>query len=557
MVIQLSLGLRAVGMKKGDPVAIISENRVEWAASDFAISCAGGVTVPVSPLYSPSQLAHVLRDSGASRAFVSSLETVAMVQECFAGSGPELSYFILEGEPAGERVMSLEELARLGIERHPDGEKDFTKNALSVDQNDLSTIMYTSGTSGKPKGVRLSHRNITSNVIATSKALKVTPQDKCLSFLPLSHAFERTAGFLTIFYNGASIAYAESVYTVPRDLREVSPTILVSVPRLYEKMEQSMMEEADNMAWPKSVLFTWALELAKKTAHRITYKSNLPLPLRLKRVLADLLVYRRIRARMGGKVRMYISGGAPLEKELAEMFYGCGMLVLEGYGLTEASPTCTVNRIDSFKFGSVGLPLPGVTLRMTDEREVLVRGDNVMLGYQKLEEETKSSMSGEWLHTGDLGEIDEDGFLYLTGRKKEIIITSWGVTVAPTPVEFKIRRSPFIKDVALVGNGCPYIGALVIPDAERIAKHLKIQIRGENDSGILYENHDVRALIQSEIDKLSSHFSKKERIKRFRILPRNFSMERGELTTTYKLVRPVIEKNFRAEIELIYRENSP
>ncbi|MFQ6103680.1 MAG: AMP-dependent synthetase/ligase [Candidatus Glassbacteria bacterium] len=556
MVIELSLGLQVHGLRKGDRVALVSDNRIEWAASDLAISCAGGVTVPISPLLTPTQTAHILRDADVGHAVVSSKELAEKIMDCKRQITSDFPIFVMEGDPPVAGTISLEELVLFGIELPQRGEEKFVENALSVDKNDLSTIMYTSGTSGLPKGVRLSHKNITSNVIAMTEALKVDESDRCLSFLPLSHAFERTAGFLAIFYSGATIAYAESVDTVARDLEEVKPTILVSVPRLYERMEQSIREKAETLGWLKRSIFGWAITLAKRSGRILSTCDELPFYLRWLRSIADILVYRKIRAKTGGRVRLFISGGAPLDTDIAEFFLGCGMLLLEGYGLTEASPTCAVNRPGSFRFGSVGLPLPGVKIALADDGEVLVRGENIMLGYQNMEEETQKVLVDGWLHTGDLGTIDSEGFLYLRGRKKELIITSWGVNVAPAWIEQRIKRSPYIKDVVLVGNGFPFIAALVVPDVEKIANHLGMEFEEGTDPGLVIEAEKTVDLIRKEIDRASSHLSPKERVKNCMLLSREFSVDRGELTVTMKPVRSVISAHFRKEIEEIYRRES-
>jgi long-chain acyl-CoA synthetase len=539
LVVELSIGLGDAGLEKGDPVALISENRVEWAAVDLAVLCAGGVTVPVSPLASPAQTSFMMRNSGARMAVVSTFELARKLRA--ESSLSDIPLYCMEGSDRGN-IRSLEELALR--RRNDDRERDalFSARALTVRKDDLSTIMYTSGTGGMPKGVRLTHANIVSNVLATSKALLVTPQDRCLSFLPLSHALERTAGFLTIFFNGASIAYAESIHTLPRDLSEVRPTILVSVPRLYEKMEKTLRLEAHRGGRPKRWIIEQSLSLAKETGRARAEGRRLRSGRRAAAYLADLLVYRKMRTGLGGNLRFCISGGATLDKELADTLIGCGIPVLEGYGLTEASPICTVNTPERFRTGSVGIPLPGVTIRIANDGEVLVKGENVMAGYQDLEEETRQTLKDGWLHTGDLGRIEDGGFLVLTGRKRELLITSWGVNVSPSPIEQSLKRSPFIRDAMLVGEGRPFLGALIVPDHEAIAKHLH-----EERSG------DARELLKKEIERLCAHLSPAERIREIAVLSGEFSMERGELTTTMKLVRPVIERNYRNEIESIYR----
>jgi len=555
MVIEISLGLEASGVKKGDPVALISENRIEWAAADLAIACLGAVTVPLSPLLASSQLADALENSGARHAFVSNGELAEKVLDCFGGLAIEHSIFLIEGGPTGNRVTTLEDLAAIGREQLPDGEQQFTRNALAVDKDDLSTILYTSGTGGTPNGVRLSHRNIVSNVISVSGVLRVTSEDRCLSFLPLSHAFERTAGFLTIFYSGASIAYAESVHTLMRDLKEVSPTILVSVPRLYEKIAQTTQDEAAGKTWPLGLVFDRAMKLAGNVTRCLASGRDLPALTKLLRGFADFIVYKRIKAALGGKVRLCISGGAALDRDIAETLYGCGLPIMEGYGLTEASPICCVNRLESFRFGSVGLPLPGVSVKISGNGEILVKGENVMMGYQKREGESSRTIRDGWLHTGDCGVLDDEGFLFITGRIKELIVTSWGVKVAPTSLEQKIKRSPYIKDLVIVGNDRPFCAALVVPDLERVGGRFEFGTFAVNDQAAICCDRRVSDLIRSEIDRFSSHLSNTELIKKFCLLPREFSMNKGEITTTYKPVRSMIQRNFAEEIESLYTDN--
>ncbi len=552
MVIEMALGLQAAGVKKGDRVALLSENRVEWAACDLAIACSGAVTVPVSPLCSSEQTAYILENADVRIAVVSTFSFLSKLDDCSPTSMKGQPAICMEGPPDRAGGLSIEEAAEQGVKRFPRRERHFTETTMSVAGNDLSTIMYTSGTTGSPKGVRLTHRNVVSNVLAISRALHVSSDDRCLSFLPLSHAFERTAGFLTIFYHGATIAYAESASTVSRDMIEVRPTIMVSVPRLYEKLEQAIRDEAARMVRPLGSICTWALGLAgRKRSSGEEFREPAAVT-KLCHRLADLLVYRKIRRRMGGCGRLFISGGAPLAADLAGLLHGCGIPVLEGYGLTEASPVCTVNRPDNFVFGSVGLPLPDVRIRIASDGEVLVSGENVMEGYQKLDRETSRCLADGWLHTGDLGYLDRDGFLFLTGRKKEMIITSWGVNISPLALEGRLKRSPLIQDAMVIGDGRPFIGALVVPAFDRLEEHPDLAVRGGwNPRELCHHNRAVE-LIRAELERCLSDFSRKERIRRFVLIPRPFSIEDGELTSTMKLVRPVIEQNFAREIGRIY-----
>lgn len=556
MVIDIALGLQAIDVNEGDRVAILSENRVEWAASDFAITCSAAVTVPISPLCSSEQLAFIIENSGARFAIVSTYRLLEKLRDCIPETMRDFTIVCMEGPPDTTADISIEEVAERGANRFPDREDRFTEIALSVTGTDLSTIMYTSGTTGVPKGVRLTHRNVVSNVLDIARALRVSPDDRCLSFLPLSHAFERTAGFLTIFYHGATIAYAESVSTVSRDLREVEPTIVVSVPRLYEKMEQGIRDDMSKMIRPLRSICSRALDLAHRCGRAKGEQRKLKGTMALCHRLADFLVYRKIRRNTGGKGRLFISGGAPLAADLAELLHGCGMPVLEGYGLTEASPVCTVNRPEHFTFGSVGLPLPGVRIKIAPDGEVLVSGENVMEGYQKLDEETGRCLVGGWLHTGDLGHIDEDGFLFLTGRKKEMIITSWGVNVSPLALEGHLKRSPYIQDIMVLGDGRPYIGALIVPAFDRLRDHPELDVESESDPETLCQNPQVCGLIENELERCLSDFSPKERIRKFVLIPRTFSIEKGELTSTMKLVRPVIERHFTREIGKIYEKTT-
>jgi long-chain acyl-CoA synthetase len=552
---ELSMGLRALGVEKGDRVAILCENRPEWAYADLATLTAGATDAPVYCTLTPPQVLYILNDSESKVAFVSSAVQAAKVAEV-RGQARCLRHVIRMDEAPIEGTLSLEELrakGRAALARDKDAVR---RRAAEVKPDDLATLIYTSGTTGDPKGVMLTHANLVSNVLASGKAFNNSfgPYDTALSFLPLCHSFERTAGHNFMLYAGATIAYAESVEKVPENMLEVRPTVMCSVPRLYEKMYARINEKVAADPPLRRRIFGWAMGVGRRVFRHTVAGTPPGLLLRLQFALADKLVFSKIKARTGGRLRVFISGGAPLAREIAEFFGAAGMVILEGYGLTETSPVISVNRPDRLKPGTVGLPVEGVEVKIAEDGEILTRGPHVMKGYYKKVEATAEAIDKEgWFHTGDIGILDGEGFLVITDRKKDILVTSGGKNIAPQPIENKIKTNPFFAEIVMIGNRRNFPSALVVPNFEQLerwarAKGIAFQGREE-----LVGNAQVRGHYEGLIAELSKDLAPFEKIKKVSLLTREFSLEAGELTPTLKVKRRVVEEKYKAAIDRMYQ----
>lgn len=549
-----SLGLAGAGIEPGDRVAILSENRYEWAVADLAILTASAVTVPVYPTLTPRQIEYVLRHSGARALFVSDRRQL----ETIAGLEPPASRIetvvvfdpIPPGAPNVEH-LPLETLLARGEERRRSAPGEHRERAARVGPDDLATIVYTSGTSGTPKGVMLTHRNIVSNAEACLERLSVTAEDICLSFLPLSHVLERTGGQFAMLRAGATIAYTESIGRVLQNLAQVRPTMLIAVPRFYERTVQRIDDKIRSSPPVRRRLFLWARRTGLARAGRALAGRRVPWPLELRYRLADALVFRKVRAQFGGRIRFLVSGGAPLSREIAEFFFALGLPVLEGYGLTETAPVLTVNTLDAPRLGTAGRPLRDVEIAIADDGEILARGPNVMIGYHGDEEATRAVIRDGWLHTGDIGHLDPDGFLVITDRKKDLIVTASGKNVAPQPVETRIKTSSFVAEAVLVGDGRRFIAALLFPDFMALegwaAEHGIRASRAE-----LARDERVRALFQNEIARVNADLAGFEQIRRFALVPDELSVSGGELTPTLKVKRTVIAERYASLIEEMF-----
>jgi long-chain acyl-CoA synthetase len=503
--------LAALGLSKGDRVAILSYNRLEWSVVDYACQLQGVVDVPIYSTLPADQCVYILRDSGAKAVFVEDEQQAAKVR----GVGPTLIAF----DPT-EGATSFEDFLRTAKAAPPP----------SVGPDDLATIIYTSGTTGVPKGVMLTQRNLVSNLIASGKVFDVTPQDTILSFLPLSHSFERIFDYL-VFWWGASTGYAEDTDKVAENMLEVRPTIMAAVPRFYEKVYSKIRKSiAEQKPWRRG-LFEWARGVGAQAAEFWRRGKPKPLGLTLRFGLAKLLVLNRLRDRVGGRIRFFVSGGGALSREVAEFFHSIGLPILEGYGLTETSPVLTVNRLGATRLGTVGPAIPGVELKIAADGEILARGPNIMKGYFNKPEETAQVVQDGWFATGDIGEIDAEGYLKITDRKKDLLKTSVGKYVAPGPIEGRLKLFPRILNAIVIGDRRKFPAALIVPTKgatkEEIAK-------------------DVETLNES----LAHH----EQIKRFELIATEFSIEGGELTPTLKVRRRVVEQKYKAVIDAIYAE---
>ncbi|MDX2056929.1 MAG: long-chain fatty acid--CoA ligase [Gemmatimonadales bacterium] len=550
----ISLGLRSLGIRPGDRVAILSENRPEWALADYACLTARAADVPIYPTLTPKQIRYLLDDSGARVVFVSTAAQLAKLAEIRSELTGVEQIVAFDTELAGDGVMALsalEDRGRAVAGQHPDWRRD----ALAVTPDDLATIIYTSGTTGEPKGVMLTHGNIASNVRAGCAVLGVSGSDSCLSLLPLSHIFERMVGHYSMFHQGVVINYAESIDTVPRDLAEVRPTVVAAVPRLYEKIYAKAVESAVHGSPITRTVFFWAKGVGDRWADLTLAGKSIPLGLALERAVADRLVFSKLRRRVGGRLRYFISGGAPLSAEIARFFYAAGLPILEGYGLTETSPVITVNSLDHLRFGTVGRPVPGVEVMIAADGEILTRGPHVMRGYFNKPAETAEAIDPDgWFHTGDIGELDADGFLKITDRKKDLIATAGGKKIAPQPIEGMLRQNKFIANAVLLGDRRKFPIALIAPNFPELEAWAKGAGLSWNTRQALIDQEPVRALIESEAKKHLRDLARFEVPKRFLLVAREFSIESGELTPKLSVKRRVVEAHYREQIEALYQE---
>ncbi|MGB9836791.1 MAG: AMP-dependent synthetase/ligase [Candidatus Saccharicenans sp.] len=548
----ISSGLRTLGQKKGDKLIILSENRPEWVMVDLANICLGGVTVPIYTSLMPEQIKYIVNDSEA-RILVCSNEAmwqkVAQIKQEIKG----IEKFIIIDQPAPEGVLLLSEVERAGEEYNKKNPEEFDKIALSLGRDDLATIIYTSGTTGIPKGAMLTHYNLVNNIQTLRSVVEYTDRDTALSFLPLSHVLERMCTFAWI-YVGATIAYAESVDTVAQNLVEVRPTIMVSVPRLFDKFYARVIDNVLSSSTLKKKIFFWALKVGRKMAQKRMNKEKASWWLKLRYRLAYRVVFSKIVEKTGGRVRFFVSGGAPLSRDIAEFFLAMGIIIIEGYGLTETSPVISLNTLNDFRFGTVGKVLPGEEVKFAPDGEIWVRGPNVMKGYFKKEEETREAFEDGWFKTGDIGYLDKDGYLVITDRKKDIIVTAGGKNVAPQPIENTIKTSPYIANAVVVGNGRKFVSALVVPDFDKLEAYAKEKGIVYADRQELVSRPEIFEFMMQEIDRLTPHLASYERIKKIAILPKDFELESGELTPTLKVRRKIVEEKYKPVIDRLYQE---
>ena len=555
----LSLGLEAVGVQAGDRVAILSDSRPEWTITDLAVLTAGAVTVPVYATLPASQVGYILAHSGArvvvaaddvqaakvreERSRLPDLETVVVMDAGTAGRAP------LE---SGDR--SLAEILERGHRRlmTDDGlGRAFKERAQAIEPESLATIIYTSGTTGHPKGVMLSHHNFLANIVDVDQAIGITDRDTALSFLPLSHAFERTAVYLYL-YKGATVVFAETIDTLGRDMQRVRPTVMTGVPRVYEKLRARIVAAVAAAPRIRQGLFAWAVGVGHAVATARLAGRAPGVLTRAQIPLADRLVLSKIRARTGGRLRFVVSGSAPLSREVAEFLYAVGLPVLEGYGLTETAPVLTTNPLGAARLGTVGTSLRSVELSIADDGEILARGPNVMVGYYENPEATAASIQDGWFHTGDIGRIDADGYLSITDRKKEIIVTAGGKNVAPQPIEALVKRDSLVAEAMVVGDRRPYVAMLLVPDFSMLAPRLASAGLAWGSHAELVLREDVRAVFQPIVDEANDKLASYQQVKRFALVPAQFSVETGELTPTLKVKRRVVEARWTDVIDGMY-----
>lgn len=549
----LGLGLRALGVQPGDRVAILSETRYEWAIADLAILGIGAVTVPLYASLTAEQCRFILENSEATAVVVSApvqLEKLHLLAERL----PRLRHFVHmdPAAPGHPKDVAWESLVAKGAAARAAGPGAFRALAAEVRPGSLATIIYTSGTTGEPKGAMLTHSNVASNVEACLQVIDLGPADTMLSFLPLSHILERMAGLYAMLAAGATIAYAESMELVAANAVEVRPTILTGVPRFYEKIYARVMENALGLPGPRKRIFFWGLRQGLDRARARFAGRRLSWLAARRAAIADRLVGAKVRARVGGRLRFCISGGAPLPPKVMEFFFAVGIPVIEGYGLTETSPVICLNRLGHEKPGSVGPPIPGVEVRIGEEGEILTRGPHVMQGYFKNDEATRLALRDGWFHTGDVGQLDADGSLTITDRLKDLLVTAGGKKVAPQPLEARLKTSKWVSEVILLGDRRPYIVCLIVPNFANLEADAKVHGRAFASPGDLVAQPEARALIQAELDRVNQDLAPFEKIKKFALLERELSQEAGELTPTLKVRRRIVAERFAEVIERLY-----
>ncbi|MCS6830780.1 MAG: long-chain fatty acid--CoA ligase [Armatimonadota bacterium] len=552
--IHFSAGLEATGVSFGDRVLLLSENRPEWAIADYALLSLGAIVVPVYPSLPPNQIEYLARDSGARVIIVSDEKQYRKAVEV-SKAAPQLETIVVMDPPASlaSNAISFADIEQRGTEI-ADAEHRFRERITQIPPDHIATFIYTSGTTGEPKGAMLSHHNLLSNVEASLQVIHAGPDDVFLSFLPLSHVFERMAGHFTAVACGATVYYCETLFTIARDMQIARPTVMLAVPRLFDSIRERVMENATRQPPLRRRIFHWAMRNGAKAAQAVRGERQWTPWLRFKHRLADRLVLHKVREVTGGRLRFFVSGGAALGRHNAEFFHTFGILILEGYGLTETSPVVAVNRPENYRFGTVGQPIPDVEVRIAEDGEILVRGPNVMQGYYNKPAETADVIdSSGWLHTGDLGAIDADGFLRITGRKKDIIVLANGKNVAPVPIEEQLKTSPYISEAVLFGDEQDVITALIVPNFERTREWAKMQgllVRSDSELVALPE---VKQLVKQEIERLTTHLAEFEKVRRFTLLDHPFSIETGELTPTLKVRRHFIKQRYAKELEAMRR----
>jgi long-chain acyl-CoA synthetase len=549
----LCLGLKELGLGAGDKMIILSENRPEWVISDLANLSLGGVTVPIYTTLVPEQVKYIIDDSDAKIVVCSNPELWKLV-EAVKSQLTKVTHFISFDAGAPEWALSLEQVLEKGKQSDQKNTGLFEKIASEVKPSDLATIIYTSGTTGLPKGVMLTHHNFVSNVKATAPLLPFSDKDTGMSLLPLSHSFERMVTYCYL-YKGCSIGYAEGFDTVAQNFLELRPHMMAVAPRVLEKFYARVIDNVLASSALKRKIFYWALNVGRKYAQRKLQKQPVSGMLNFKRKIAHKLVFSKIIAKTGGRIRFFASGAAPLSKDIGEFFYAMGLVIMEGYGLTETSPVISVNTFDSLKFGTVGPPIPGVEVKIAEDGEIFAKGPNIMKGYYKKEEETKEVFDGDWFMTGDIGHIDENGHLVITDRKKDLIVTAGGKNVAPQPIENLLRTNPYIENALTIGDKRKFISALVVPNFEKIQEFAASHDISFESLSDLVKDEKVLDFMEAEVDRATPNLASYEKVKKISLLDRDFEIDKGEMTPTYKIKRNIVEEKYKGIIDAMYKES--
>jgi long-chain acyl-CoA synthetase len=556
--LMVARGLGRMHVKPGDRIAILSENRVGWVIADMGILCSGGVTVPIYPSNTPEQIGYMINNSGARIVFVSGkfqYTKLLKVRDSIPGVALVVSFERFLGDQSLP-VTTFYQLSEIDSPVSAEEKKEIEAGIDRINPDGMLTLVYTSGTTGIPKGVMLSHNNILTNTrYLTEHSGAIGKDDTLLSFLPLSHILERTAGYYLPICNGALMALADSIEKVTENMAEIRPTVMICVPRLFEKIYHRIFENVHQKSAVYKALFHWGVDVGKKYVAATYIDKHPATMLNLEYAVADRLIFSRIRARFGGNMKLFSSGGAPLDKTINEFFWIIGIPIFEGYGLTETSPTLCLNNFDHIRFGSVGVPLKQTEFKIADDGEILVKGPQVMLGYYNDPSATAEVIQDGWLKTGDIGYIEE-GFVYITDRKKELIITAGGKNIAPQPIENALRMDKYVTSAFVCGDRKPYLTALIVPNLERLLEFAKEKHIHYYELDDLVMHEPVQKLFEQRVAAINSRLAPYETIKKFVLLVHDFSIEGGELTPTLKMKRKIIYEKYKQWIEDLYSDHN-
>ena len=555
IVRELATGLLAVGRKKEDAVAILSASRAEWVQADFAVFSAGCRTIPIYPSYPPDLIQYIVNDARVKTLFVEDAAQLAKALEVL-GKMDGLEQIVViqgyQGEPSSH-IMTWEGLRRLGRDNVEPLKSDLAGRVAEVRPEDIATIVYTSGTTGPPKGVVQTHGNHMATLDSASKMAGIQDGDTHLLFLPLAHSFARLESFIGV-HRGLTTAFAENIDKLRDNLPEVKPHFICSVPRVFEKVYAGVLAKAEAGSPVKRKIFHWAVGVGREVSKLQQARRPVPSGLTFKHRIAHKLVFSKLHEALGGRLRFAVSGGAPLSKEIAEFFHAAGILILEGYGLTETCPSLTFNRLDNFRFGSVGQAQPGIEIKIAPDGEILGRGANIAKGYFKRPEATAEVFLPDgWFATGDIGRLDGDGFLYITDRKKDLIVTAGGMNIAPQNIENLLKGDPFISQAMVHGDKRPYPVALITLNPEELVKFAKTEGILDTEPASLAKNRKVVERVNRIVEERNDELQSYAKIKKFSILPADFTVENGLLTPTLKVKRKVITEKYRETLDSLYR----
>ncbi len=550
----ISNGFRSIGFNESEHLGIIADNNIWWAMFDYATVFTRGVLATIYPTLTPKQIKWITIHSESKYLVCGTKKLADKILSIIDHLQNVRNVIMIDNSVIDhEKFITLDELLEKGKVYSKNNPEDFMNDYEKIDPQDVATLIYTSGTTGEPKGVMLTHENIVSNIIGSSKTLEFSEKDSFLSFLPLSHSFERTAGHFLPTSRGAKIFYAENILKVGENIREVKPTLMVSVPRLYEKIYGKILLGVSSGSFIKQKIFWWAVKVGKKCSKKLAAGKKIGPILNMQRKNANKLVYSKIRLQVGGRLRFFISGGAPLPKEIGEFFNAIGVVILEGYGLTETSPVISVNTFEKNKIGTVGPPIPGVQVDIAHDGEIIMKGKSIMKGYFKEEAATNEMFDRDgWFHTGDIGEIDEDGYLKITDRKRNIIVTAGGKNVAPQPIENILVSSKWIEQAVIIGDRRKFLIALIVPSFANLEAWAKKEELEWNTIDELIKLPQVKSIYDQVVLESMDGYAQFEKIRKYELLTDEFTIERGELTPSMKIKRSVIMKTYDKVINNIY-----